>query len=177
MRRIYTEANMVAVWLGIETASSKATLNYIEVLSQGKAALKYVQDFGGEEQTEGVKRARALMAPALQKLVDRSVYEPSDQFMDSLLEEASPIFMEDGSREGFMEFFQRPYWSRMWIIQEIIAASEVVVYCGSSSTKLENIEMILKRTAEGKEFLRTGQVPNFEAFRKSQFSGKANHLV
>ena len=177
MRRIYTEASIVVVWLGVETASSKATLNYIELLTKGKAALKYVQDIGGEDQHEGVKRARALMPPALQKFFDRFMYEPSEQFMDTLVEDLNNGFEVEGSIQGFMEFFQRPYWSRVWIIQEIIAASKVVVYCGSSSTKLENIEMVLKRTAEGKEFLRRGQVPNFEAFRKSQISGKASPLV
>jgi hypothetical protein len=138
--------------------------------------LKFIQDKGGEEHNEIMKTARANMAPALQKLVEKYMYEPSDQFMDTLVEDITTL-ADDGSREGFIEFFKRPYWSRVWIIQETIAASKVVVYCGASSTKLENIEMVLKRTAEGKEFLRTGQVPNFEAFRKSQFSGKASPLV
>ncbi|KAG0652979.1 Heterokaryon incompatibility protein [Hyphodiscus hymeniophilus] len=36
MKRIYTEASDVVVWLGLETESSKATMSYIELLTQGK---------------------------------------------------------------------------------------------------------------------------------------------
>lgn len=176
MRRIYTEATLVLVWLGIETPGSKNTMEYIELLTQGKSALKFLQDRGGENRDEAVKRTRQFMSPIVQRYADRLMYEPSEKFMDTVMEGLFE-FKDEDSRQAFIEFFERPYWSRVWIIQEIIAGSQVIVYCGAKSTKLENIEKVLGRTAEGKEYLRTGQVPNFEAFRRSQFSGKASPLV
>lgn len=176
MRRIYMEARLVLVWLGIATPSSKIAIAFIDLVTRSNDALKYLRDRGGEENDETVKKTRAAMSPIVQKWLDKLLHEGSDKLVDGLMEDMF-MFDNEDSRQAFIDFFHRPYWRRVWIIQEIVSGARVVVYCGADSTKLENIERVLARTAEGKEFLRTGQVPNFEAFRKSQFSGEASPLV
>jgi hypothetical protein len=176
MRRIYMEASLVLVWLGIATPLSKMAMAFIDLVTRSNDALKYLRDRGGEENDETVRKTRAAMSPIVQRYVDKLMHEPSDKLVDGLMEDMF-MFDNEDSRQAFIDFFHRSYWSRVWIIQEIVSGARVVVYCGADSTKLENIERVLARTAEGKEFLRTGQVPNFEAFRKSQFSGKSSPLV
>ena len=37
------------------------------------------------------------------------------------------------AREGFRHLLRRPYWERLWIVQEIGLANDVVVHCGSQT--------------------------------------------
>ncbi|UKZ83317.1 hypothetical protein TrVFT333_011125 [Trichoderma virens FT-333] len=67
----------------------------------------------------------------------------SNLAMDYITEKASkklkakglgfrPIWSEQEG-EALVELCERPYWRRMWIIQEIISAENIVVWCGTRS--------------------------------------------
>lgn len=86
-------------------------------------------------------------------------------------------FEDDETRKAIDDFFSRPYWHRVWIIQEISVASKVLVYCGADSTSLGNIEIVLARTKVGEKSLRSGDVPNFPSFRPAPVSEQTPSLV
>jgi len=54
----------------------------------------------------------------------------------------SPLGYDPRVREALMDFFNRPYFSRMWIVQEIILANEIIIFWGPTSllwSKLSNL--------------------------------------
>lgn len=86
MKRIYSLASNVYIWLGRESENSRIAMEFLA--------------------NEGMK--------PLRRQIDD--YRP----------------MWDG-KEGnaIRDLFERPYWRRMWIIQEIIHANRLTVWCGS----------------------------------------------
>ncbi|KAI0162034.1 hypothetical protein GGR57DRAFT_309669 [Xylariaceae sp. FL1272] len=47
--------------------------------------------------------------------------------------------------------YERPHWRRMWIIQKVLHAQEITVWCGSKSVPWEALEQLylkLKRLEE-----------------------------
>jgi hypothetical protein len=56
----------------------------------------------------------------------------TDDMRRKLLEERSD-FLIDGSWLALLQLMERPYWSRLWIIQEIVmGAFSMVIRCGTS---------------------------------------------
>ncbi len=55
-------------------------------------------------------------------------------------------------------FLARPYWRRVWILQEIAVAAEIQVYCGARTVSWASIHKALS-------MLSSARIPKFEAFR------------
>jgi hypothetical protein len=55
-----------------------------------------------------------------------------------------PVWSE---REGqaLVELCERPYWRRMWIIQEVVNARHITVWCGTRSFEWELVEMLYQK--------------------------------
>lgn len=48
-------------------------------------------------------------------------------------------YMTESSRGALINFVRKPYWSRVWVIEELVLAKEVDTWCGTyyiSSTEL-----------------------------------------
>jgi hypothetical protein len=41
-------------------------------------------------------------------------------------------------------FLRRPYWQRVWIIQEIAAAKNICIVCGERTVELRDIDLVLR---------------------------------
>lgn len=52
------------------------------------------------------------------------------------------------SDSDIIAFFQRDYWTRVWIVQEIASAKRLRVYCGSQSVKWDHIRQFLDDAKE-----------------------------
>jgi hypothetical protein len=63
-------------------------------------------------------------------------------------------------------FFRRPYWKRVWILQEVIAGKNVTAYCGTKSIRMDRLELVLAEAIKGQELLSIPQVPHFDSFQK-----------
>jgi hypothetical protein len=168
MRTIYAKATLVFVWLGIETQSTKITMDYLNSLFPEESTLVSPQDktiaYNQFRFQFEMPRGRST-TPATVNFNREKTYMPSKQTLEKY------------SAKSFAEFFSRPYWNRIWIIQEIVAGTRVVACCGTSSTDFENIEKFLTSTSKGKKLSKTIQLPNFASFRKSPISGTAFPLV
>jgi hypothetical protein len=84
---------------------------------------------------------------------------------------------EKDNSEALYAFFDRPYWRRVWIIQEIVSASNVIVYCGENSIEMEYVEHFLEKTPTGKKIVQRGYVPRFDHFRKDPITDIQRPLV
>jgi hypothetical protein len=69
--------------------------------------------------------------------------------------------------EALEALFRRPYWRRVWIIQEVVVARKIRIFCGPEVTSLERFERVVAKHPIGQRMLKIGHVPNFEAFREA----------
>lgn len=88
MRRIYSKAASVVVWLGSGNQSSRAAMDLI------------IRRNWPEGGYGSLKR--------------KDLLNNTDQ-----------------SLRGLSEIFQRPWWKRIWIVQEVVVARELVILCGT----------------------------------------------
>jgi hypothetical protein len=54
-------------------------------------------------------------------------------------------------RKGLKGFFTRPYWSRLWILQEVLVARKVVVLWGGGYIDWDILEAVAKEDVERAE--------------------------
>lgn len=48
------------------------------------------------------------------------------------------------TREALKALFQRPYWKRVWILQEIMLARSLTIHCGQHTTSWNNLERFFR---------------------------------
>lgn len=127
MKRIYSEAASVVVWLGPENKSSRAAMDLI------------------------IKR----------NWPDRH---------DDSLKRKGLLENKDDSLRGLSEIFQRAWWKRIWIVQEVVAARELVVVCGTDKIPWSFVRKACKEirqkefsSEERARFLRISGYRNFTA--------------
>ncbi|KAL2071090.1 hypothetical protein VTL71DRAFT_12325 [Oculimacula yallundae] len=123
MRAIFEIAALVVVWLGIESLRSAASIECMKNLAHSIS-----------------RRGLNL------ENVSRRI-KPED--LNALL----AIFEEQGLLEfdvtshwlaGIIEFFDRPWWSRVWVRQEFAVAGSIEVMCGSETIEWETIELCIQ---------------------------------
>ncbi|PCD34539.1 hypothetical protein FGRA07_08857 [Fusarium graminearum] len=106
MGDIYRAAQRVVMWLGEETEPIKAAFEMLPTVAKAQSMLLQAAGElpGGEVTTEGV--------------------EDPQKMLDSM-------FKEQSAMDAFWELMQRTYWTRAWILPEIvIAGSRGLVMCG-----------------------------------------------
>lgn len=79
---------------------------------------------------------------------------------------AALITLDNRVSLALQSLFNRPYWKRVWILQEVVAAARVTVYCGTTCTNMESIEGVLDKTVTGEKLTQSGHTLNFNLFRK-----------
>ncbi|KAH8587866.1 heterokaryon incompatibility protein-domain-containing protein [Bisporella sp. PMI_857] len=120
MRDIYAYAKSTRVWLGPVVKTSD------EIMVQLAQIGKTVIDCGAFDlfirmttlsikDPSGAVQAEEQATKLVEDMLDRSLAQ-----------------LEDSLRllTGFCDLLSRPYWSRVWILQEIVVSRNVEVYCG-----------------------------------------------
>ncbi|KAH6665673.1 heterokaryon incompatibility protein-domain-containing protein, partial [Halenospora varia] len=67
----------------------------------------------------------------------------SDGFLGHRNQDASRCFWQDQEGKAILDFFQQKYWERVWVIQEIMNARNIRVFCGTKSFPWRNLENVL----------------------------------
>lgn len=109
MGDIYAKASGVVVWLGVKDSRSQAAF-------------------------VGIKTTVRMMVENLQFAENYGGYSSSD--LDAFDE------LKPGERSMTLEilrFFENPWFSRVWVLQEVGLASKVIVMCGSELIDWNNI--------------------------------------
>ena len=115
MKQIYSRATLVISWLGKEDEYSATAFQFIE-----KIVKKHV--------SAGVSLHASPDAIWSKQTMDAMSlpYFPSHQW------------------ESLARLFERAYFRRIWVVQELVVSSKTVVRCGSLTIKWEYIEYIAR---------------------------------
>jgi hypothetical protein len=55
-----------------------------------------------------------------------------------------PLFLQTFIEKSLLKIFNNPYWSRIWIIQEIMFAATLIVQCGRKRVKWKHVVKFLE---------------------------------
>lgn len=125
MGNIYRQATETIVWLGPEEDESKKAIG----------ALKRMSDWIIEQYT---KKDPGLLAWMLRNIADPN-------YMKRLIDGLNFGFQVDHEipLEPIMALFERPWWKRVWTIQEVALSSQVYILCGSEKCHGKFLKMSL----------------------------------
>ncbi|KAN0110935.1 Heterokaryon incompatibility protein (HET) domain containing protein [Hyaloscypha variabilis] len=125
MREIYVQAKSVIAWLGPSNENSEE-------------AMKWIEDYGGRSHQ---LKIGSIGGPRLISLLD--ALDGRDVPTDEPINEEATIFAADLREQlspanswhadlitALLKFFKRAYWNRIWIVQELASASNLVFVCG-----------------------------------------------
>ncbi|RDW91514.1 hypothetical protein BP5796_02679 [Coleophoma crateriformis] len=124
MREIYSRAISVLAWLGPEAESSNV-------------AMDWIKDFGSRSSSFGIGTKPNLRLRYLRQADEKILVDLGGsykQFIDDLKSELGPsnpqyykvIFALKG-------VFSRPYWGRIWVVQELFTATKTSFVCGTKT--------------------------------------------
>ncbi|KAL0930531.1 heterokaryon incompatibility protein [Colletotrichum truncatum] len=134
MRDIYGGAEMVYLWLGASTEESDQAMDFIakrgpRLYSCGASTMR----FDSEKRAVNHYYITERLSPEGGQVREGPGSELSialfDVYTEYLANRVLPL--------GFRDILLRPYWSRVWIIQEVVLAKQAVVVAGSRMVPLE----------------------------------------
>jgi hypothetical protein len=125
MRPIYSQALSVIAWLGPSTATSDLAMQWIDY-------------YGGQAFKLGIGTTPDLQLRHILEILEAG--EEKDQYTDQLgafVHDLKEQFSTANPRHAVLmsalaELFSRPYWERVWVVQELISASDPIFVCGKS---------------------------------------------
>jgi hypothetical protein len=112
MGQIYSRSNKVVAWLGTESDNCKMAFQLIN--EWANIWLMHTTKFENEK-TAFLNRD---LKPLWSK-ISKSFHAPS--------------------WHAAQKIFQRPYWTRLWVTQEVVLASNTVLQCGQASLALSSL--------------------------------------
>ncbi|KAI9157927.1 Heterokaryon incompatibility protein [Paramyrothecium foliicola] len=115
MREIYHNAQQTVVWLGPEADESNLAMDFI------------------------IYQASREPARAHQKMEHRWIgWTTQDDYFYIVRDpKFTPVW------DAVFALCARDYWSRMWIIQELVLSKDPVIWCGSRRVKWADFELVL----------------------------------
>jgi Heterokaryon incompatibility protein (HET) len=122
MRSVYDSARRTRVWLGPKQSNSdQALIRFTEigekvVQNGGFDAMIKMNDHGNQFSDESYK-AEVLVTERIGDMLKNAATDQHESF--HLLNE-------------LVHLLSKPYWKRVWILQEIVVSREIDVFCGKS---------------------------------------------
>lgn len=107
MGEIYRACSLLVIWLGDESDDSNLACSLI--IDWGEAHFKFINEHPGSPRTP------------------RTVEE-----FQSILDEVGPYAFDTASWDALGKLFERPWWRRIWVLQEYVKAQSRVFRCGSA---------------------------------------------
>jgi hypothetical protein len=176
MSLIYSRAHEVVAWLGVE-ADDSATA--IHALREGHIyRSQHSSSFSPRRSSESISRLPVpIKIPFLKIFRKRNApansrASPSRMISDSSshLSSESDLYAEND--EPVRDLFRRPFWRRVWIIQEISKARDVQVLCGNQMLSWKKFEFSFDLLAEVPQ-----EIVALRQFRKKERSGAKPNLM
>ncbi|CAM1507403.1 Fc.00g070440.m01.CDS01 [Cosmosporella sp. VM-42] len=115
MNMIFEKAETVIAWLGPATSSTALTIDFISKV--GAIALPKTTD---------IFRAEAYPD-------DRERIETYENITIEESKQLGISFEDEEPWAAFSDFFDRPWFQRIWIVQEILPARKAIFLCGANS--------------------------------------------
>ncbi|KAI0404111.1 heterokaryon incompatibility protein-domain-containing protein [Xylaria palmicola] len=157
MDAVYRHAKNVEVWLGRESNTSSFLWNHMEqerpiilkgpehnlslhhILGFPFEPLSYCRDCDGSRLGDSHVIKSALESPAAirefeaMKLVSEARMISAQQITNETVRDI----------EALVKLLERPWWSRVWVLQEVILAKKVTLRCGSRSLDWTHFQAFL----------------------------------
>jgi hypothetical protein len=128
MRDIYARASKVTVWLGPEREDSQTAIDFIRKFYKKLMA----SDNWIKEVSTGTQQSLIWPEPTSERVF-------SEWFKESLI---SKKYSDE--RKAVHNHLRRAWWRRIWIVQEIVAAKQVELFCGPATLDSEHLSRFLK---------------------------------
>jgi hypothetical protein len=146
MRQIYSKAQSVAVWLREATYGSPVDIA-MEYLS-APSPVKSISDNSNIQSVAEWLKNYDAKGIAMEYL---SAPSPIKPFSDPTPKNF-PVIWTHEQHEGIVRLFYNGYWTRVWIVQELMVAKHVTIYCATKSISWEALEnMVIYLEAMGKK--------------------------
>jgi hypothetical protein len=160
MSAIYKSAKQTILWIGEEKSNTQEAFNIMPILAQA------LQKFGDPSR----------LADYLSQVKDRSVLRFIDKIRQLLTESACT---------GLLDLFSRPYFGRLWIMQEICLSSKASILCGTHSLDWNTFYMAARLTYEcefvnkGRSVSAIGRINTLKALQVAVVHGRQNlgHII
>ena len=140
MGDIFAEAWSVLAWLGPEADSSSLVMEEIE--RAGSIILEHFFSIPQAEDGELLPLS-ATARQSLRELGRLLVFQMLDRLKDGFDTSAWEKLGRDERHAPiaawYAFFHDRPYWSRVWILQELAVAQRAVLFCGPSKVSLHKL--------------------------------------
>jgi hypothetical protein len=136
MQQIYSQATSVITWLGPATVNSDA-------------AMLWIQRYGSLAHSFGIGTKPELrLRPLLQAFEsdpDKLPHQGLEEFLrDISTQLSSGTRGSDSVVMALSEFFTRAYWSRVWVVQELVHGKSVQFVCGNIAVSEELVHHSLR---------------------------------
>ena len=126
--------------------------------------MRWIQRYGGWAFELGIGSRSELQLRHLLEIVDSrgraSVEEKIQTFIEDLKVQLSQEGAEQRRRITALDLlFKRPYWSRVWVVQELVSASQALFVCGTEKVTEEALHHSLRllRNFRRYQILKFGQ--------------------
>jgi heterokaryon incompatibility protein (HET) len=124
MSQIYQQAERVVVWLGEPTPQGILGMKWL----QGQLSYMY-HEFKAEKNCHGYGKA----------------YWSRFLANDVSMQDDTNLSDERGNGE-VRELLDRPWWRRVWIVQEAVLAKTLILMCGPETASWESVKKVTKGT-------------------------------
>jgi hypothetical protein len=112
MRRIYQSCDRVLIWLGEQDEGTKLAYSFLELLAP----------WGRERKAAGVEARRYM------------------ELDEKLLERRMSAAHQRRYWGAIYSLFSRPWFQRVWVIQELAVCREAIMMCGTYSINWDEVE-------------------------------------
>ncbi|KAI0976770.1 heterokaryon incompatibility protein-domain-containing protein [Xylaria arbuscula] len=136
MAEVYRRASFVLCWLGLGTAESRD-------------AMLWIQKYGSQAHQLGIGNTPALRLVNLLRQFNSNPQSIDDSTMRTFLHDIQEQFTswvlgDGGPISALYHFFERPYWNRMWVVQEVVLGKTVHFRCGDLTVCEEDLHHTLR---------------------------------
>ena len=131
MQDIYSQAEQVLMWVGQADYDSRVALSLIR---QWGEALREA----ASEVANTLERLRGMTPAMLAALTKASGDRQIKAMLRHLTERGENPF-HPAKFNSAAKFGRRPFWSRVWIIQEIVLAKSGLILCGDDEVEVQDL--------------------------------------
>ena len=119
MKKIYSKAERVIGWLGSDENGGSLALRTLESFFGN--AIRYPNDF------EWVRRMPELLT-----------------ITGTFTKDSGEKYQSNDRLEEMLALLKRPFWRRVWIVQEMVLSSELILLCGEEFMDLPEPDLLNK---------------------------------
>jgi len=172
--RIYSIASRVVLWLGESDNSSFRAMDYVcnfyrfAKRPESNLAIGYYSDRTSGDRSSNSESGKSrngeelgrtdddplhpLIQSNLQQRLttvpDCQVSEPVGQARVGFAEEETMIVNKE-IWDSIPAFCSRPYWNRLWIVQEVVLATDILIQCGNDHCNWDDFSSCVRKFMAG----------------------------